>query len=392
MTSQESDLFRFDGSYRDSDSEKDFHKTRWQGYVVKIRFLCLLSGVAYLTGIYSDTVTLGNAAGFYYMMVARLITFGSALYCIFSTFSKSYNKTQRALLLYFILITLTECFELYLLPEIGKQGLPLLLIIMLLYSLFLPVRYVYSAFACLFATVLYSGILLIVHEFPLKQVSPIIASFGLVTAMALSIMRNINRSKRSEAKLISQLKEVNEKLEIEIAEKELAKQELEQLARIDGLTNIYNRRHFIELAEREKLRADRSRHCFSLLFLDIDHFKAINDSYGHDIGDLVLRNLVTTCQENIRVIDILGRYGGEEFVLLLPETENQEARRMAERLRECISETVTETPAGEISITVSIGISSNETEEGATINSLLKQADIALYKAKENGRNRVEFR
>jgi len=161
--------------------------------------------------------------------------------------------------------------------------------------------------------------------------------------------------------------------------------EVQRLAITDGLTGTYNRRHFFELAEHELNRASRFGHPVSAILLDVDHFKQVNDTYGHAAGDQVLRVLAERCGESIRDIDILGRYGGEEFAIILPATDLSGARNVAERLRQCISDVPVLTDRGDITITISVGVASNDQDVAA----LLNRADAAMYAAKQAGRNRV---
>ncbi len=164
--------------------------------------------------------------------------------------------------------------------------------------------------------------------------------------------------------------------------------EVQRLAITDGLTGMYNRRHFFELAENELNRARRFRHTVSAIMLDVDHFKQVNDTYGHAVGDQVLRVLAERCRESIRDIDILGRYGGEEFAIILPATDLSGAVSMAERLRQCISDTPILTERGDIAITTSLGVASSVQPDG-DVATLLNRADAAMYAAKQAGRNRV---
>ncbi len=165
--------------------------------------------------------------------------------------------------------------------------------------------------------------------------------------------------------------------------------EVQHLAITDALTNLYNRRGFFELGRREIDRARRFGHPLSAVMLDIDHFKVVNDSYGHAIGDQVLTELANRLSKNVREFDILGRYGGEEFALLLPETDLFTACSVSDRLRLAVLETPMSTEIGPIPITISLGVV-KATSDVPNLDSLLKRADKALYVAKQSGRNRVE--
>lgn len=164
--------------------------------------------------------------------------------------------------------------------------------------------------------------------------------------------------------------------------------EIQTLAATDMLTGLYNRRHFTELADVEIKRARRYQRPLSLVMLDIDHFKSVNDTYGHAIGDLVIKEIAQCCLRNIRSVDIAGRIGGEEFVILLPETTLNNAVLLAERLRVSVFETRVPTELGFVEVTASLGVASLR-DGCATIDDLVKQSDHALYRAKDAGRNRV---
>lgn len=171
---------------------------------------------------------------------------------------------------------------------------------------------------------------------------------------------------------------------------ESARTLLNHLATVDPLTNVFNRRYFFDRAQVEieiaKLRKNRT----SILLLDIDHFKKINDTYGHPVGDQILLGMVALCQGSLREMDTLARLGGEEFIILLPETGPAAARHIAERLRRTLEHTPIQTDAGPLNVTISIGIISHPiSETDLPIHKLVQRADQAMYLAKRSGRNRV---
>ncbi len=165
-------------------------------------------------------------------------------------------------------------------------------------------------------------------------------------------------------------------------------EEVQHQSITDGLTGLFNRRHSFVLAEREFQRARRFGRSLSALMLDIDHFKLVNDIYGHAAGDQVIAEVANRLRASTRNIDIPGRYGGEEFVLLLPETELPGAVLLAERLRQRITAQPVATVGGALEITVSLGVATSSAEV-ADVNTLINQADANLYTAKKSGRNRV---
>jgi diguanylate cyclase (GGDEF)-like protein len=169
------------------------------------------------------------------------------------------------------------------------------------------------------------------------------------------------------------------------------REELRRRAETDPLTGIANRRRFHQALEIECLRFSRGRAPLSVLMIDLDFFKDVNDRYGHPVGDTVLRSVAERVLVSLRKTDLLARYGGEEFSVLLPETREEGARVIAERIRIAVNERPVEVEGFLISISVSVGVSSHVIGDIADPDVLLKEADMALYRAKATGRNRVEI-
>jgi diguanylate cyclase (GGDEF)-like protein len=173
-------------------------------------------------------------------------------------------------------------------------------------------------------------------------------------------------------------------------ELERIRAEVHMLAITDELTHVYNRRHFVKLAEHELERAKRYRHHLSIIIFDIDDFKKVNDHYGHLCGDAVLQGLSLACKSILRQCDVFARFGGEEFILLLPETDEAGAMHVANRLLQLIGNHAVEYQDLEIPITVSVGVTTND-PDGDTLDDLLNRADRAMYQAKRLGKNRLEI-
>lgn len=173
------------------------------------------------------------------------------------------------------------------------------------------------------------------------------------------------------------------------SELKVLKSEFENLARTDPLTGIYNRRHFMELAINEIERTSRNKSgCFIIMF-DIDHFKIINDKYGHTAGDKVIREIALRLKEALRSYDLLARYGGEEFIILVTDINQEKAVNLAERIRLNIEEEPFKYKNNRIKVTASLGVAEASNSRG--LNTSIELADKALYMAKEKGRNKTVF-
>ncbi|MEN3156934.1 sensor domain-containing diguanylate cyclase [Alkalimonas sp. NCh-2] len=223
------------------------------------------------------------------------------------------------------------------------------------------------------------------------------ANFGKVmdgTATAegkrfVGVTFNIDDRKRKE----HEIEQMNRLLAEKNALLENLNLQLELLASTDSLTGLTNRRKLMELGLQECKRAERFRHPLSVLMLDIDYFKSINDTWGHLVGDQVIRAVAEVCKERVRQgVDTVARFGGEEFILLLPETNMKGAYQLAEVLRESIAqrEVVANAQGDHAQFTVSIGAASCDGSNIPAFEELLNRADTALYKAKQSGRNSVQ--
>ncbi len=188
----------------------------------------------------------------------------------------------------------------------------------------------------------------------------------------------------------STLQKAKEKTEKLAQELKAANKQLKEMAFRDGLTGLYNHRYFKDLMAHELNRSERYKNSLSFMILDLDHFKKINDEFGHPVGDIVLKQVSKTIQNSIRACDIAARYGGEEFIVVLPETKLEEAMVVAERLRKSVEDLTIASNNHSINVTISVGLTSYLVSKGKKKKSdIISEADSALYHAKKNGRNKI---
>ncbi len=199
----------------------------------------------------------------------------------------------------------------------------------------------------------------------------------------------LSRLNLSYDMLLLEYKDAVRKAERLASELKLTNEKLHHAAFHDSLTGIYNRQYFQESIEREALRSQRYQHSLSLILFDIDQFKAINDNYGHHCGDVVLRKVAQMTLQSTRRSDILVRYGGEEFAILLPETGLPQAVAKAESCRSTIEDATIEADGHAIRLTISVGVASCSPSQGISADTLVRAADQALYLSKHKGRNRI---
>lgn len=163
------------------------------------------------------------------------------------------------------------------------------------------------------------------------------------------------------------------------------------LSNTDHLTGLFNRRYMMEALDKEVQRCIRKSGDLSLIMLDIDHFKHVNDRFGHLQGDVVLQRVALLLKKELRSYDCAARYGGEEFIAILPDSTLQQSVFVADRIRLAIQGAIFDGPLSPLCLTASVGVARFSKEQSATVDGFIKQADDALYRAKANGRNRVEF-
>jgi len=179
---------------------------------------------------------------------------------------------------------------------------------------------------------------------------------------------------------------------VDVTDRIRLQDKLKAIASIDGLTEVYNRTFFLQ--KTEELLENENLNSMAIIMFDVDHFKKVNDTYGHKTGDIILKQVVKLAKKHIRKFDIIGRYGGEEFMICLPDTARQDAVHIAEKIRREIETSQVEVDGKEIIVTLSLGVSSvavqeNEGTNSKLIEALMHEADMALYTSKKNGRNSV---
>jgi diguanylate cyclase (GGDEF)-like protein len=212
------------------------------------------------------------------------------------------------------------------------------------------------------------------REDPALQGNPLLRELERLGEAHLRLMRRLEKITRISDGFQSQLKDVNESLQ--------------RASRTDVLTGLPNRRAMMEELEAERARTVREGTPMAVLMVDVDHFKRVNDTFGHEAGDRVLQGLATTLKEALRVSDVCARWGGEEFLVLLPSTDRTGALEVGEKLRKAAGALLVW--AGEARISVGLSVGAALLEPGQTLDTLLSRADAAMYEAKRQGRDRVE--
>lgn len=271
--------------------------------------------------------------------------------------------------------------------ESGWHGMSLMVMLLGIY-VFIPNRFLPAAAVAVFSTLAFIWLLVEHFQPPGSQILTLSLLLVALNLFGILTAHRISRLMREEYREASILRHANERLSHEIEMRQRLETELRDLAHQDHLTGISNRRHFFDLADQAFAKARATGAPLSLLIVDIDYFKQINDTYGHMHGDEVLKVLVRVCRSALGEVDMLARLGGEEFVMLLPGADLVAASERAERLRVEVQRAAVRLHEATLHFTISLGVAQWQPDESLLF--LMRRADEALYLAKYNGRNRIE--
>jgi diguanylate cyclase (GGDEF)-like protein len=323
------------------------------------------------------------------MVVSRAVVWLIGIVAAIAAHRRASERTVQALILaYFLSLGASETIEAYATPALSIANLPILAVMILVFYVFNPLYLSTSLVAGLAASIAYVIVLVVRNPGPVFRLVEIATVLLLMNGLGAFFQFEALQRRRNEFVVLEQEKSLNKQLTQEIDRRRALEEQLRTMAETDPLTGIFNRRYFTGTAEREVKRALRYGQKLSLMILDLDHFKQVNDRFGHARGDEVLQSVVAIIQDGLREVDVLARLGGEEFGVLLPNTELEAAETAAERIRHAV-ESYEQRLAGSLpTVTVSIGVAELRHEDGG-LDTLYKRTDDALYAAKERGRNQT---
>ncbi len=389
-------ISRWFAEFSDHDTEASFQSHVQPIVTRQLRTALILWGVLLLLFAIPDYLAMGLTRPFYYLLAYRLVmTIGLlTLFFMITPETKIFKISHPVM--WFIIVYLSG-FMLFFIykPDLVYMVVAVLMIQLLALLIFIPIRFIMTFFASLygvFIIVLTCYLLSITTSNPIYTTSNLISLFvilllpvgvGALTTHRLGVMH------RREFALWIQSQTINRQLEEEINRRVKLEAALKEMAATDPLTGLYNRREYDMLFQHEMERANRLNTPLSVGIIDLDHFKQVNDTYGHAAGDEVLKRAARLFRENLRTMDVVGRWGGEEFIIMLPEIAIDQAQMTCNRLLTALAATDIDVGSTSIKITATIGIT--QLLPGDKMDEIISRADEALYKGKEAGRNRVEI-
>jgi len=388
---QQGQQFTFFGLLRDRDAEQAFSNENWRVDRKKTRFATLAISLLFALFFYQNYREMGPTSELAINGALRLSGLVLLWWALIMTRQKDRPKRfgqvlgAGVVLMFVAMIGVMEVAH-YSLHTATSS----LVAMMIFFYVFMPAHVGTTTAAASLLAFGFGALYGISPEGLVIQAVPSMV-VGLAT-MGLGLVHVIHDNKlhRENYTLHSREKDANQVLREEIATRETLEHELRSMALTDHLTGIFNRRHFLERASEEVARARRYGHTFSIAMMDLDHFKNINDQYGHAAGDEALRAFSAFVSKSKREMDIFGRLGGEEFALIMPDTEVEIAKQVCERMREGTERIRLRGLGGTISMTVSTGLA-DYCSVTDSLDSLLARADKGLYEAKHDGRNRVVY-
>jgi diguanylate cyclase (GGDEF)-like protein len=353
-------------------------------------WVVVLSGLAYLTtGL---TVVIRGAPDQLSLFIVAASRVLAWLFAVGTAILVRRQSRERvvivSLIIYLVSVGLGESLELWFIPVAVLGALPITGLMVLTFYVVNPLYLTVSLIGGGLTTVGYLlSVGLALQLAPVDYID-IIVTMILMNGIGAYFQLTLLVRRRREFVTLTDLRDRNDELRSEIDRRISLEGKLRVLAETDSLTGIYNRRYFTSTAEREVKRCLRYGHKLSFIILDIDRFKRINDRYGHSSGDDVLVNTVNVLKECLREVDTVARVGGEEFAVLLPDTELEGARQVAERIRSTVASAKQPIPLSRSGVTVSLGVAELLASD-SDFDSLYRRGDRALYTAKDRGRNRV---
>ena len=378
-------------SFSDRNLEKTFQQDYFEKTLLQVR-LTLLFGT-FLYGMFGilDCLVIPEIKHYAWFIRFALIS-PLLLFTYILTYTSFYRKWMRVCLFLAGLASGAGIVVMIILAPFPGNHLYYsgVLLCVLFYFVFVP-NFIVASLLSWSLFVLYLAMVIFCSHITLPALMNNATAFLAFNFTGMFASYTFERYMRSDFLQRRTIHERTEELGAALLDVEKARGEAEALSLLDPLTGLYNRRHFFSVAEQELERNARNHHCLAVIMLDIDHFKSINDSHGHRAGDMVLQEVAQNIRETIRITDTPCRYGGEEFAILLPETDLAASELIGCRLQQVIEAMRIETGAGTILITTSVGIASLTEGDYTKADVLVEMADQALYEAKKAGRNQVKL-
>ena len=391
MTKQynHNDIHWLTGQFRNRSNELKYRDSIEQSVRFESRFAVIVVAVLFAMFGITDYNLLGLTREYYLLLTMRIIVVSSCLILAFiigRSGGYSRNVWLHALPLWIVATGIVLIVPLR--PESLSTQVTAIVVAIMAFYLLIPNLLTVSALASLYLSVSFLAVAVVFAE--LSPVATVTIGLLIMVAniVGYTALLRIEFLQRKQYALLNEEREQNKELQAEIAHRKSLEEQLRMVAEQDALTGVDSRAHFMKRAEALLKRSQFDKAPFCLFMIDVDHFKKVNDTWGHTCGDQILTKIVEVCQQTLRPNDIIGRFGGEEFVVGLPNTTANDAKTVAERLRDNVAALSLEGDMSDLRLSVTIGIAVANSEKD-DLDSLITRADNMLYVGKREGRNRV---
>ncbi|MBN2398304.1 MAG: GGDEF domain-containing protein [Deltaproteobacteria bacterium] len=374
--------------FANRDTELAFQRHMQDVINRQLRAVLFVWGALLLLFAVPDWTALGPTQPFYHLLSYRLIIVLSLLAVVFGIRPETDFFTISNVITVIVIVGFSGfMMEFYYRPDIVVWTVGVIMIQIMGLFMFVPIR-----FSLAFTGGLYGVVITMATRWVMgTSKANLIGLFFLLMlpfVLGAATAIRLNLLQRRQFTLLSKAEKINQELELEIDRRHKLELKLKEMAATDPLTGLYNRREYEMLFRHEIERARRLGSPLSVCIADLDHFKEVNDIYGHEAGDEVLRRTADLIRKNVRSMDIIGRLGGEEFIILLPEATCDGAAVTGNRILEALASTDIDVGAAAVRITATIGVTQLLPDDH-DLNAAVQRADAAMYQGKEAGRNRV---
>lgn len=382
------DIHWLTGQFRDQSKESEYRRAIEPGVRSDSRLALLLVSVVFAMFGITDYNLLGTTTDYYWLLSMRITVVGTCLLLAFIIGRRGgYASTPWLHALPLWILAAGTILIVPLRPESLSTQITAIVVAIMAFYLLIPNLLTIAALASLFLS---SGFLVAAYIYAGISAGDVVR-LGLLLIMSnivgYSALRRLERLQRKQYLLLNEERSQNRVLLSEIKHRKSLEAQLRMVAEHDDLTGVDSRRHFMKRAKAllQRSRLEQTPFCFFMI--DVDHFKRINDTWGHTRGDLILSTIASVCQQSLRPSDIIGRFGGEEFVVGLPHTLLDDAYAVAERLKQNVAAIALSGELAGVQLSVTIGVAIATPEDD--LDDLIAHADNLLYVGKRDGRNQV---
>ncbi|MDN7129954.1 diguanylate cyclase [Pseudidiomarina sp. 1APR75-15] len=383
------DLHWLTGQFRDPDKESDYRSSIKTRVRHESRLAWVLIAIVFGMFTITDYSLLGLTGEYYLLASMRAVVVSLCLVLALVLGRRGdYNRNRWLHLLPLLIVATGILLIVPLRPESLSSQVTAAAVAVLAFFLLIPNLLTVAALGCLYLSVGFIAAVMLFTGLSPAEIVRIVLLLIMANIVGYCALLRLEFLQRKQFALLHEERQQNRDLVAEIAHRKSLEAQLRMVAERDALTGLDSRSYFMKRAEGLLQRSCSEKTPFCLFMIDVDHFKSINDTWGHTRGDLILTKIAEVCAQSLRPTDVIGRFGGEEFIVGLPQTSPADAQVIAERLKMKVAELPEKEDMGDLNLSVTVGIAVAH-DDDVDLEALITRADKMLYAGKREGRNRV---